>query len=121
MAGDGGAVIWPQLIGLARAKEYLLTGDLIPAQRAAEIGLINYALPADELDAAVDAFCDKLLRGAQQAIRWTKKLTNMELRRVTDMVMPVGLDYEAQSVRTRDHLEGVATLKEKRAPRFGQA
>ncbi len=121
VAGDGGAVIWPQLIGLARAKEYLLTGDLIPAQRAAEIGLINYALPADELDAAVDAFCDKLLRGAQQAIRWTKKLTNMELRRVTDMVMPVGLDYEAQSVRTRDHLEGVAALKEKRAPRFGQA
>lgn len=121
VAGDGGAVIWPQLIGLARAKEYLLTGDLISAQRAAEIGLINYALPADELDAAVDAFCDKLLRGAQQAIRWTKKLTNMELRRVADMVMPIGLDYEAQSVRTRDHLEGVAALKEKRAPRFGQA
>ena len=120
VAGDGGAVIWPQLIGLARAKEYLLTGDLIPAPRAAEIGLINYALPTSELDAAVDAFCDKLLGGAQKAIRWTKRLTNIELRRVAESIMPIGLDYEVQSVRTADHLEGIAALKEKRKPRFGQ-
>ncbi len=119
VAGDGGAVIWPQLIGLSRAKEFLLTGDLIPAPRAAEMGLINYALPADELDAAVDAFCDKLLAGAQQAIRWTKQLANLELKRVAEIVMPVGLDYEVQSVRTADHLEGVAALKEKRTPNFG--
>jgi enoyl-CoA hydratase len=120
VAGDGGAVIWPQLIGLARAKEYLFTGDLIPAPRAAEMGLINYALPAEELDAAVDAFCTKLLSGAQQAIRWTKRLTNMELKRVTESVLPVGLDYECQSVRAPDHLEGIAALKEKRKPVFGQ-
>jgi enoyl-CoA hydratase len=119
VAGDGGAVIWPQLIGLARAKEFLLTGDLIPAARAAEMGLINYALPAEELDTAVNDFCAKLLAGAQQAIRWTKKLTNIELRRVTEAVLPVGLDYECQSVRTADHLEGIAALKEKRSPRFG--
>ncbi len=120
VAGDGGAVIWPQLIGLARAKEYLLTGDLIPAPRAAEMGLVNYALPASELDAAVDAFCNKLLSGAQQAIRWTKRLTNIELRRVTENILPIGLDYEVQSVRTPDHLEGVAALKEKRKPHFGR-
>jgi enoyl-CoA hydratase len=119
VAGDGGAVIWPQLIGLARAKEYLLTGDLIPAPRAAEMGLINYALPADELDAAVDAFCAKLLGGAQQAIRWTKRLTNIELKRIAEAVMPIGLYYEVQSVRTADHREGIAALKEKRKPRFG--
>jgi enoyl-CoA hydratase len=119
VAGDGGAVIWPQLIGLARAKEYLLTGDLIPAPRAAEMGLINYALPADELDAAVDAFCAKLLGGAQQAVRWTKRLTNIELKRVAEAVMPIGLDYEVQSVRTADHREGIAALKEKRKPCFG--
>jgi enoyl-CoA hydratase len=120
VAGDGGAIIWPQLIGLARAKEYLLSGDLIPAPRAAEIGLINYALPTGELDAAVNAFCDKLLGGAQQAIRWTKRLTNIELKRVTESVLPIGLDYECQSVRTADHREGVAALKEKRKPIFGQ-
>ena len=46
VAGDGGAVIWPQLIGYARAKEYLLTGDLIPAPEAARMGLINHAVPS---------------------------------------------------------------------------
>lgn len=119
VAGDGGAVIWPQLIGLARAKEFLLTGDPVAAPRAAEIGLINRCLPPDELDVAVDALCAKLLAGAQQAIRWTKRLTNIELRRVTELVLPVGLDYEIQSVRTADHLEGIAALREKRKPRFG--
>ena len=119
VAGDGGAVIWPQLIGLVRAKEFLLTGDPVAAPRAAEIGLINRCVPLDELDAAVDGLCAKLLGGAQQAIRWTKRLTNLELRRVTELVLPVGLDYEIRSVRTADHREGVAALKDKRKPRFG--
>jgi enoyl-CoA hydratase/carnithine racemase len=62
-AGDGGAIIWPHLIGYARAKEYLMTGELIPAPKAAAIGLTNYSLPSEELDAAVNAFVQKLAKG----------------------------------------------------------
>jgi enoyl-CoA hydratase len=119
VAGDGGAVIWAQRIGLARAKEYLFTGDLITAPRAAEIGLVNYALPREELDAAVDAFCQRLLNGAVGAIRATKILTNLELKRVTTAVMDAGIAYESVSVRSADHLEGIAALREKRPPQFG--
>jgi len=119
VAGDGGALLWAARIGLARAKEYLLTGDLLTATKAAEIGLINHAVPADLLDAAVDAFCDKLLAGAQQALRWTKLLTNMELKRAAGALMEAGIAYESLSVRCADHREGVAALKEKRAPKFG--
>ena len=118
VAGDGGAVVWAQRIGLAKAKEYLLTGELLTAPKAAEIGLINHALPASELDAAVDAFCDKLLNGATQAIRWTKILTNIELKRIAYAVMDDGIAYESLSVRTADHREGLAALAEKRPPRF---
>jgi enoyl-CoA hydratase len=118
VAGDGGAVIWAQRIGIARAKEYLLTGELLGAKQAAEIGLINHAVPAEALDAAVDAFCQKLLDGAPNAIRWTKILTNMELKRIASAVMEAGIAYEAVSVRTADHREGVAALKEKRKPKF---
>lgn len=118
VAGDGGALLWAARIGLARAKEHLLTGDLLTATKAAEIGLINHALPLDQLDAAVDAFCDKLLAGAQQALRWTKLLTNMELKRAAGALMEAGIAYESLSVRSADHREGVAALKEKRAPRF---
>jgi len=118
VAGDGGAVVWAQRIGLARAKEYLLTGELLSASRAAELGLINHCLPLPELDAAVDTFCSKLLNGATKAIRWTKMLTNIELKRIALAVMDDGIAYESLSVRTADHREGLTALREKRAPRF---
>ena len=118
VAGDGGAIIWAQRIGLTRAKEYLLTGELLTATKAAEIGLINHALPAEELDAAVDVFCDKLLRGAQIAIRYTKQLTNLELKRIAGLLLDQGLAWESTSVRSADHREAIAALREQRAPRF---
>lgn len=120
VAGDGGAVIWAQRIGLARAKEYLFTGEILTAAKAAEIGLINHCVPADQLDAKVDELCGKLLGGATQAIRYTKILTNLELKRIASAVMDAGIAYESLSVRSADHLEGIAALREKRPPRFGQ-
>ncbi len=120
VAGDGGAVIWPQRIGLCKAKEYLLTGELIPAPKAAEIGLVNHALPAAELDAAVDAFAERLLNGSRNAIRYTKVLLNMELKRVATSVIDAGIAYEAVTQRSPDHREGVQALIEKRKPVFGR-
>ncbi len=120
VAGDGGAAIWPQLVGLPRAKEYLLTGELLDAGKAREIGLINHCLPPEELDAAVDAFCQKLLDGARDAIRWTKVLLNLELKRVATAVIDAGIAYEAVSQRSPDHLEGVSALQEKRQPVFNR-
>jgi enoyl-CoA hydratase len=119
VAGDGGAIIWAQRIGLAKAKEYLFTGELLSAQKAAEIGLINHCLPRDTLDQGVEEFCQKLLNGATGAIRATKILTNMELKRIAHAVMDAGIAYESLSVRSADHLEGIAALKEKRPPKFG--
>jgi enoyl-CoA hydratase len=118
VAGDGGAVIWAQRIGLTRAKEYLLTGELLTTEKAAEIGLVNHCVPAEDLDARVDAFCEKLLSGAMAAIRATKVLTNLELKRLATALMDAGIAYESVSVRSADHLEGIAALREKRPPRF---
>jgi enoyl-CoA hydratase len=118
VAGDGGAVIWPQLIGYARAKEYLLTGDLMTAQKAADMGLINHALAPEELDAAVDAFADRLNQGAIKAIRWTKLATNIELKKIAHSAMDACLAYESLSNVTRDHQEAVNAFREKRAAVF---
>jgi enoyl-CoA hydratase len=117
VAGDGGAVIWPQLIGFARAKEYLLTGDLLTASEAARIGLVNHAVAAAELDATVRAFCGRLAGGATQAIRGTKVTINLELRRIAQTALDVGLSLESQSVRSAEHRAAVAAfLARKAAP-----
>ena len=113
VAGDGGAVIWPQRIGLCRAKEYLLTGDLMTAKKAEELGLINHCVPAAELDGAVNAFCERLLNGSRNAIRWTKVLLNLELKRIATAVMDAGIAYEAVSVRSAEHRDGVQALIQK--------
>lgn len=121
VAGDGGAVIWPQLIGYARAKEYLLTGDLMTATQAAQMGLINHAVPADQLDERVNAFADRLANGATKAIRWTKMSVNIGLRDLATSIMDASLAYEAMSNMTADHAEAVKAFAEKRAPLFGRA
>ncbi len=118
VAGDGGAAIWAQRIGLGRAKEYLMTGEILTAKKAAEIGLVNHCVPAGELDGAVEAFCERLLNGSTNAIRWTKVLTNLELKRIAHAVMDAGLAYESLTVRSADHREAVQAMLEKRKPVF---
>lgn len=117
-AGDGGAVIWPQLIGYARAKEYLMTGDLIPATKAAEMGLINHAVPADTLDDRVDAFADRLAAGAGVAIRSTKVSVNIGLKQLAASVMDACLAMESRSNATQDHQEAVNAFRDGRKPVF---
>jgi enoyl-CoA hydratase len=118
VAGDGGAILWPARIGFARAKEYLLTGDLVPAPKAEQIGLINRCVPAAELDASVDAFCQRLLQGSTNAIRGTKVLVNLELKRIAHAVMDAGIAYEAVTVRSADHRDAIDALQNKRTPVF---
>ena len=118
VAGDGGAVIWPQLIGFARAKELLMTGEMVPAERAERLGLVNYVVPAAELDARVDAMAERLASGPTWAIRWTKTVANIPLRRLAHELMDASIAYEMMTNLTADHQEAVTAFREKRKPRF---
>lgn len=118
VAGDGGAVIWPQLVGMARAKEMLLTGDMLPAKTAAEWGLINFAVPAGELDAKVDELAGKIQGNPRWAVRWTKTSMNIALRDHAVKVMDAAIAYEMLSNMTKDRQEAVRAFVEKRAPEF---
>lgn len=120
VAGDGGAVIWPQLIGYARAKEYLMTGDAISADDAAAMGLINHVVADTDLDDTVDAFVDRLSAGASQAIRYTKISVNIGLRQLAHSIMDASIAYESLTNFTADHQEAVTAFKEKRRAVFGQ-
>jgi enoyl-CoA hydratase len=118
VAGDGGAVIWPQLIGYARAKEYLMTGDTLSATKAAEIGLINHVVAADELDGAVDAMAARLAGGAINAIKWTKASVNVGLKQTANAVLDTAFNFEAMSQMTDDHRIATQAFLNKEKPKF---
>jgi len=118
-AGDGGAIIWPWLIGAARAKQYLLTGDSIEATEAARIGLINQAVPAIKFAATVTELAERLAHGPQRAIRATKASVNKILRDTANLVLDTSLALEKECFHTADHREAIAAFLAKRSPRFG--
>jgi enoyl-CoA hydratase len=118
VAGDGGALIWPQLIGFARAKEYLFTGDLMTAAEAERIGLINHVVPADQLDEKVYGLAQRLAGGAMRSIRWTKQVVNIPLRQLAHSMMDLSLGLETQSNLSKDHQEAVSAFAQKRRPNF---
>ncbi len=118
VAGDGGALMWPMLIGFQRAKELLFLGDNIGAPEAARLGLITHAVPAAELDARIDALVERLLKLPPFALRGTKKAINHTLKQLALATFEYGVSLETQSQLTRDHAEAVAAFIEKRPPQF---
>jgi enoyl-CoA hydratase len=118
VAGDGGAVIWPLLININRAKELLLTGDLITGQEAYRIGLANRVLPTEQVLPAAMELAEKLARGPALAIQWTKLAINRALRQATENVLDASLALEGITIASRDHAEGIASFLEKRTPQF---
>lgn len=118
VAGDGGAVIWPWLVGVARAKEYLMTGDAVTAQEAERIGLINHVVPADQLHAKALEFATRLASGPSKAIRWTKVSVNKILRDTVNSVLDTSMALEGHTFHTADHQEAKKAFIEKRPPKF---
>lgn len=119
VAGDGGALIWPLLIGYARAKEYLLTGDPIVARDAAQIGLITRSFATiAELDAAVDGIAGRLASGASKAINGTKTAVNLLLRKQIAALIEAHGGLEFISKFSEDHREAALAFKAKRKPVF---
>lgn len=116
VAGDGGAVIWPQLIGFSRAKELLMTGELLTAARAAEIGLVGHVVPAAQLDDKVMEIAGKILANPRWAVRWTKTVANIPLRSLAAQLSDAALAYEVLSNLTEDRQEAVRAFVERRKP-----
>ena len=121
VAGDGGAVIWPLLIGPNRAKEFLMLGDSISGADAARIGLVNYAVPTDQVLPKARELAQRLADGPTWAIRWSKLAVNKWLKQQANLIMDAGLAYEALTLTTQDHKEAVKAMGEKRKPNFIRA
>ena len=97
VAADGGPVTWPLMISLQLAKEYALTGDRIPAQRAAAIGLVNHVCPDDEVVDRALACAHRIAALPQRAVEDTKRILNLHLERAVVATLDFALSAEDRS------------------------
>lgn len=117
-AGDHAAIIWPLLAGMAKARYYLLTGEMITGTEAERIGLAAKALPREDVLPEALRVADVLATGAQQAIRLTKRALNNWLRNAGP-IFDQSAAYEMLTFMGPDVIEGYTALREKRPPNFG--
>jgi enoyl-CoA hydratase len=118
VAGDGGAAIWPLAVGPALAKEYLLTGDPVPARRAEQIGLVNHVVADAELQDAALGFAMRLAKGAPLAIQYTKLAVNKIVKDALNIAFDASTAFEIVTFQSDDHREALAAIQEKRTPTF---
>ncbi|UCE75142.1 MAG: enoyl-CoA hydratase/isomerase family protein [Methanomassiliicoccales archaeon] len=116
--GFGGTQRLPRLIGAAKAKELIFTGQMIDASEASKIGLVNKVVPYENLLDVAKALAHKILKNGQVAIRLVKSAINAGL----DTTLEKGLAYEAETqglaFSTEDKSEGLSAFMEKRKPNF---
>lgn len=121
VAGDGGTVIWPLLIGVNKAKEYLMRGTLLKGPEAERIGLVNHCVPAGDVMAFARQIATELAHGPTWATRWTKLSVNQVIKDRVNRLMEASMALEQVTFGLDDHREATLSFKEKRKPRFGGA
>jgi 2-(1,2-epoxy-1,2-dihydrophenyl)acetyl-CoA isomerase len=114
----GGTWLLQRMVGLAKAKEMVLTAEIIDAAEALRIGLVNRVVPAAELESATRALAAKIAIGPPLAATLAKSLLN----RAATVDLAAALEGEAfgqsNAITSEDHAEGVRAFLEKRAPKF---
>lgn len=116
--GGGGTQRLPRIVGLTKARELLYTGDVVDAQEAYRIGLVNKVVPTASLTEEARKMAQKIARQPGEALKATKLCINRGL----DMGLRSALAYEAccfeMLFATEDQKEGMNAFMEKRKPEF---
>ena len=86
VTGDGGAVMWPLLVGPQRAKEYLMRGKVLTGRKAEEIGLVNYAFPREQVLNEALKIAREIAAQPMWAVRWSKASVNKQLKAQVNLV-----------------------------------
>lgn len=118
VAGDGGAVVWPILVGPNRAKEFLMRGKLMNGTEAQAMGLVNHACPADQVLEEAMKIARELNALPPLAVRWTKLSVNKWIKQQLNLILDASIAYEMLSINSQDHHEAAKAFLEKRPPVF---
>ena len=116
--GWGGTQRLPRIVGMGRAKELILSGGRIDAQRAYEIGLVNRVFPADQLLPETLKFARKLAGMPGFAVKMAKHAVNFGCDQALESACRLEAECTAQCFSTDDQKEGMKAFLEKRKPTF---
>jgi enoyl-CoA hydratase/carnithine racemase len=119
VAGDGGAVIWPLLIGANRAKEFLMRGRVVNGSEAAQLGIVNHGVPAEQVIPEAQTIARELSALPRLAVQWSKVAANKIIKSQLNLAMDASIAYEALTMFSHDHLEAAQSFLDKRKPKFG--
>lgn len=115
----GGTFFLPELIGPSKAAELFYTGDMIDAQTALRLGLVNRVVRASELADEVNALAEKIAHGPPLAVRAVKRALFGEQRHALQRALDTEIEQQLKCFASEDCLEGVRAFLEKRSPHFG--
>ena len=115
---NGASWLLPRLVGLARAKEIALFGGMWTGEEAVAMGLVNRALPVDELDGFVDEWATTLAGGPPLALSMTKTLLHASSMASMEQAVEDEARCQALNFSTKDTQEAMAAFAEKREPVF---
>ncbi|PSP73972.1 enoyl-CoA hydratase [Halobacteriales archaeon QS_3_64_16] len=115
---SGTSYLLPRLVGLNTAKELVFTGELLDADRAADLGLFNRVFPAEEFDERAEELTEEIATGPTVALRASKRMLDQGLGGSLDGAIADEAAAQTAVFETRDHREGVAAFEEKRNPEF---
>jgi enoyl-CoA hydratase len=116
VAGDGGAVVWPLLVGPSRAKEFLMRGKLVNGAEAHSLGLVNHAVPSESVMEHATKLAEELNGLPPLAVRWTKLSVNKWMKHQLNLILDASIAYEMLSINSQDHHEAANAFLEKRPP-----
>lgn len=114
----GGSSILPRIVGLQKAKELALLADILSADEAERAGLVTRVVPRADLDATVDDIARRLAAGPPLALSSTKRLLNQSARVTLSQALEAEAQAQAVNFSTRDTVEAMRALVQKREPTF---
>lgn len=118
VAGDGGAVIWPLLIGPQKAKEYLMRGKVLRGAEAESLGLVNYAFPKEQVLEEALKIAREIAAQPVWAVRWSKAAVNKQLKAQLNQVLELSIAYESLTMLTHDFGAATRAFANKEKPVF---